>query len=163
MTDCEQVPHPLSCIQLPLPPQMHNRLKSKSLCSSLTTGTTTIWALCCQWDSTHAPHCWQKATENSASELVIAAPSTSHCSISESPNKNKTQSLVRAATNWTGMKEKKTPFECSTGICHAEIASHVKFLDVLSSCEHAVITQNPLSSTQMSSTSIPLTEQVTVL
>lgn len=65
------------------------------------------------------------------------------------------------------MKGKKTPFEHSTGNCHAEIAPPVIFLDVLSSCEHAVIPQNPLSSTQMSSAhQLPrylLTKQVTVL
>lgn len=75
---------------------------------------------------------------------VIAAPSTSHCSILEPPNENKTQSLGMTGTNWIGMKGKKTPFECPTGNCHAEIAPPVIFLDALSSCEHAVITQNPV-------------------
>lgn len=72
-----------------------------------------------------------------------------------------------AGTNWTGMEGKKTPFECSTGNCHAGIVPPVIFLDFLSSCKHAVITQNPLSSTQMSSAhqlpQLPLTKQVTVL
>lgn len=49
------------------------------------------------------------------------------------------------------MKGKKTSFECSTGNCHAEIAPPIIFLNVLSFCDHAVITQNPLSSSQMSS------------
>lgn len=65
------------------------------------------------------------------------------------------------------MERKRTPFECSTGNCHAEIAPPVIFLDILPSCEHAVIIQNPLSSTQMSSVHqlprYPLTKQVTIL